>query len=523
MSPSPSNRADGRPDAPLGVRIGQELELTVLSMAHGGAGIARHEGQAVFIRHVAPGERVRARITELGRRNRFALARLLEVLQPSPDRRRHPWPAADALIREEPVGGAEYGHLQPMAQRAAKAQVLRDQMVRLGGFSAEDPLIAGIVIRPVSRAFERAEEQEEPGNDAAPVGYRTRVHCAVSPEGEPGMHPHQSTRLIPVRHLPLATERVNALGLGRQRWPGIQRIDIAAPEPLPQRSLPEESLVEESLPAGSLSEPVSPPLVVFTAAPGQDPAQLVGPTLDTLRTAVTGPISALLRPAPVPGRGRRDPAPFPPVTLCGEPFVIEQIRLPGSGEIASFRVGAGGFWQIHRAAPQLLAEQVAMLTGLAPGECAWDLYGGAGLFARVLVEQVGAQGEVWSVEGSPVTAADAAHNVPAARSTCQDVARALRQRAGSGREGAGRAADVVVLDPPRQGAGGEVIELLDRAGPRRIVYIACDPAALGRDAGFLRERGWLLRSVSGWDLYPQTHHLEAIAVFDRNPQPSSRE
>ena len=160
--------------------------------------------------------------------------------------------------------------------------------------------------------------------------------------------------------------------------------------------------------------------------------------------------------------------------------MTEAIFLPDSGEIATFRVGAGGFWQIHRRAPQLLAEAVARATGLRAGERAWDLYGGAGLFARVLQDQVGPAGEVWSVEGSPVTSADARRNLPGVRCTRDDVAHALTERA------SGTGADVVVLDPPRQGAGREVIEALCRpahgTAPRRIVYVSCDPAALGRGA-----------------------------------------
>ncbi|WP_373689346.1 hypothetical protein [Rothia santali] len=74
--------------------------------------------------------------------------------------------------------------------------------------------------------------------------------------------------------------------------------------------------------------------------------------------------------------------------------------------------------------------------------------------------------------------------------------------------------DVVVLDPPRQGAGREAIEALAASGARRIVYVACDPAALGRDAGYLRGLGWRLRSTRGLDLYPETHHVEAVAVFE---------
>ncbi|MDN5641076.1 MAG: class I SAM-dependent RNA methyltransferase, partial [Actinomycetia bacterium] len=157
----------------------------------------------------------------------------------------------------------------------------------------------------------------------------------------------------------------------------------------------------------------------------------------------------------------------------------------------------------------------------------WDLYGGAGLFAALAADQVGAGGTVWSVEGSPVTSGDARHNLAGhgpARTEGSQGARVIAQRSAVERaltRGPRTATpDVIVLDPPRDGAGRLVMDRLAAAGARRIVYVACDPAALGRDVGFLRERGWTPSAVRGLDLYPDTHHLEAVAAFERGPSRS---
>lgn len=464
---------------------GDELTLDLTAMTHGGAALGRHEGRVVFVRDGLPGETVTAEVTSLGPKGRYANARLIAVENPSPHRREHPWPAADALRTLDPVGGMDYGHIDPEEQRRLKARIVAEQLVRLGGFPADHPEVANLVVEPA------------PG--AGTEGWRTRVHFAVDAQGRLGMHPHHSSEIVPVEDFPLATDAINALGLGRGEWRGISRIDVAAPAD------------------------GSRPLVLFTAAEGCDPAELaeeIDLELDRVLPAGTE-VSARVLPAPVPGRARGTrPA---PVLLRGEDFLTETVPSPFHGrEPLSFRVGPGGFWQIHRSAPSVLTSHVARVSGTGEGGTAWDLYGGAGLFAALLADQVGTGGIVWSVEGSPVTAQDARHNLATdgpARTEASRGARVLTARGDvekllAGRIPTGRP-DVVVLDPPRQGAGRRVVELLDAADPRRIVYVACDPAALGRDAGWLRERGWDLVDAVGLDLYPDTHHVETVAVFER--------
>jgi tRNA/tmRNA/rRNA uracil-C5-methylase (TrmA/RlmC/RlmD family) len=172
-----------------------------------------------------------------------------------------------------------------------------------------------------------------------------------------------------------------------------------------------------------------------------------------------------------------------------------------------FRVSAGGFWQVHPAAPAVLTE--AVQTGLAVqiGEHALDLFCGAGLFAAALAEAVGPGGSVVAVESSPVAAVDATHNLRDlawVRVRRADVARALANLRWP--------LDVVVLDPPRAGAGARVVAELCRLAPRALAYVACDPASLARDLATFATHGYRLDSLRAFDLFPQTHHVECVAI-----------
>ena len=170
----------------------------------------------------------------------------------------------------------------------------------------------------------------------------------------------------------------------------------------------------------------------------------------------------------------------------------------------TFAVDADGFWQPHLAAPDVLT--AAVLAGLRPvaGDTAFDLYCGVGVFAGALVD---AGCLAWGIEGSKSAVAHAVRNVPQARFFAGDVARTLRRLP--------KRADLVVLDPPRTGAGQAVMTAVAALRPRAIGYVACDPAALARDLGIARELGYQASSIRGFDLFGMTHHLEAVAILTR--------
>jgi tRNA/tmRNA/rRNA uracil-C5-methylase (TrmA/RlmC/RlmD family) len=174
-----------------------------------------------------------------------------------------------------------------------------------------------------------------------------------------------------------------------------------------------------------------------------------------------------------------------------------------------FEVAAGGFWQVHPGAATALATAVLTTLQPQPGERALDLYAGVGLFAALLGERVGPTGAVTAVEADARACADAARNtgdLPHVRIRTAPVSVELLRRAGS--------PDLVVLDPPRAGAGIEVTRALAALRPRRLAYVACDPASFARDLRVLLDAGWTLVTLHGFDLFPMTEHVELVAVLE---------
>lgn len=188
-----------------------------------------------------------------------------------------------------------------------------------------------------------------------------------------------------------------------------------------------------------------------------------------------------------------------------------------------FQLDRAGFWQVHRAAPQLLTQAVqrAIDTDLADPKAAnLDLYGGVGLLAAAAGDLLGSTTRIVSVEADEVATDHAAENLSdwvGAQAITAPVASFLadvRRRATPG-ELQRYAAGTVILDPPRSGAGKQVVAALTALRPAQLVYVACDPVALARDTGLLREQGYELASLEAFDLFPHTHHLESVAAFRR--------
>jgi tRNA/tmRNA/rRNA uracil-C5-methylase (TrmA/RlmC/RlmD family) len=175
----------------------------------------------------------------------------------------------------------------------------------------------------------------------------------------------------------------------------------------------------------------------------------------------------------------------------------------------SLEVSQESFWQSHKKAPEVLTQAVLEFAQLKSGEHVLDLYGGVGLFSAAIIDAVGPTGHVDLIEGSKVATADAARNFAAYSNitiATGDVAKLLPRIT---------AADVVVLDPPRDGAGKEAVAHIARLTPRAIVYVACDPAALARDTAYLADHSYSLVKVRAFDLFPMTHHIECVALYAR--------
>jgi tRNA/tmRNA/rRNA uracil-C5-methylase (TrmA/RlmC/RlmD family) len=177
-----------------------------------------------------------------------------------------------------------------------------------------------------------------------------------------------------------------------------------------------------------------------------------------------------------------------------------------------YQVSAGVFWQVHPGAAQTLAKAVLGGLGAHRGDRVADLYSGAGLFAALLGDAVGPSGSVLAVERDRWACADASQNTadqPQVKIRKSTVSPELVSEALEG-------VDLVVLDPSREGAGRAVMGSLAalKSGPRRIVYVACDPASFARDLRVMLDAGWVLASLKAFDMFPMTEHVELVAVID---------
>jgi tRNA/tmRNA/rRNA uracil-C5-methylase (TrmA/RlmC/RlmD family) len=178
----------------------------------------------------------------------------------------------------------------------------------------------------------------------------------------------------------------------------------------------------------------------------------------------------------------------------------------------SWRIPLTAFWQAHRDAARVYSSVVAGWAQAAAGMTAWDLYGGAGLFAAVLGAAVGESGQVLTVDTSRAAsraARQALADLPQVRVVTDSVRRALT--------GQQQAADVAVLDPPRAGAGREIIDLLASAGVSRVVHIGCEAASFARDIGLYLSHGYVVEKLRVFDAFPLTHHVECIALLTLGP------
>jgi tRNA/tmRNA/rRNA uracil-C5-methylase (TrmA/RlmC/RlmD family) len=390
--------------------IGDLVELELDRPAHGGFCVGRFEGQVVFTRHGIPGERVRAEITEIGSGGRFLRADVVEVLEASPDRRDPVCPHA----QPGGCGGCDWQHVAIERQRSMKAEIVREQMIRVGRMSADDPLLTRLAVEPC-------------GDDADGFGYRTRMDFVADHRGRLGLRAARSHEVIPLRSCPLAVDAISEDEAMRQPWLANATVRFAA------------------------------------AADG---------------VAVM-------------------PEGAPPIT------VHEMV-----GD-AGFDVSADGFWQVHRNAPAVFTQIAAEMLEPAAGDFLVDLFGGVGLFARVLGAKLGAGGRVVLVEADARASRLARRNLrslPQAQVVAERVDRWLRQRTITH-------ADLVVLDPPRAGAGKDIMTSVLRLRPRRVLYVACDPASLARDVALARDLGYRLAQLRAVDAFPQTQHVETFALF----------
>ena len=320
-------------------------------------------------------------------------------------------------------------------------------------------LKAALVSEQLARlaGIEHSVEVEPVGTVAGGLDWRSRVRLGVTDTGKVGFRRHRSHQLVAVDDCPVVSPAVRATGAFTANWQGASQLEIATGGPLPHS--------------------------VITVAPRSGTAlRLPEVAAEVVRRDRTVRPGAALHPLV---RGRK------------------------------YRVSAGVFWQAHTDAAAELLDAVLSLVGVCHGEDAVDLFAGAGLFSVALAEAVGDDGSVLAIERNRQACADARFNGAGTRALEvleRDVTPEL-VASGIGNP------DVVVLDPPREGAGIGVMAALAAHAPtlRRIVYVSCDPASYSRDIRVLLDVGWSLGSLRALDIFPMTEHVELVSALDPPP------
>lgn len=288
-------------------------------------------------------------------------------------------------------------------------------------------------------------------------GTRTRIQLVADDTGRLGMHAYRSDRIVPVTQIPLADPAIS---------------DLSSLDPSSEQ----------------WRDKWNPGERVYIEAPSEgDPLVICSGGVFRLNdgTPFEGPATWLVKTA------------------------NKEYR---------YSVTPGGFWQTHREAPGVLAEQVRVAAGPIKGQTVLELYSGAGLLSRVLADQVGPSGLLLSLEGNEQAVADAAANLNDAIEDDFAVAyqgnidaNGVDELCAEAPEGV----DLVVLDPPRKGAGREVLDAVERTGTPAVILVSCDPAAAARDIRDLVSCGFMIETISAWDLFPGTHHFEIVTRLAR--------
>ncbi|MGQ9489169.1 MAG: class I SAM-dependent RNA methyltransferase [Anaerolineae bacterium] len=418
------------------------LELTLDAIAHGGEAIGHYAGKAIFVPYAIPSERVRVEIVE--EKARWARARLMDVLVPSPDRISPPCP----YFGPGRCGGCQWQHISYERQAELKQAIVADQLRRLGRIA--DPPVADIIA-----LADPAAPEDEP--QFLSYGYRNHVQFALTPDGQTGFRRAASHEILPVTRCLLLHELLDELHAALE--------------------LTDFPLQEISLRAGINTGDA---LIVLSSANGEPPElELNLPAAVVLRT-----------PAGLQ-------------SLIGDPWLTEEVL----GR--RYRVSAESFFQVNTVGAAALVELVTAYADAQPKDVVLDAYCGVGLFSLALADMAG---RVIGIEEAPSACEDFAHNAEERdnlelhEGPVEAVLPALRAQ--------NQRVDIAVIDPPRTGAGPHVIAELAALGPRRIVYISCDPATLARDALHLTQAGFRLREAQPVDLFPQTFHVEIVALWE---------
>jgi 23S rRNA (uracil1939-C5)-methyltransferase len=459
MSGAPTARS-ARP------RNGDELELTVESFANGGNGVARRDGYVVFVQGGVPGDRLRARVIKSKRD--YGEARAIELIEPSPDR----------IEPRAAHPGASWQVLPYERQLEEKQRQVSDALERIGGFESPP-------VEPIVPAVE-------------PWRYRNKVEYSfgADPEAPGGLvlgfhRPGRWNDIDDVSDDVLASERVDALRERVKAW--CRAEGLGAYDRRSNEGFLRNLVVREGRRSGMLQARIVTSQGHFDAGALAEAAEA-----DGFLWTQTGGVAETTRE----GTTR---------LLSGAAAIEEEIDV--LGDRLRFRISPEAFFQTNTEMAERLYGTAVELAGLSGAERVYDLFSGIGTIALALATRAG---EVVGVELVERAVADAIENaklngIDNARFFAGDVRTAMRPLI----EEAGKP-DVVVVDPPRAGLSAKIVRRLLETETRRVVYVSCNPTTLAPNARQIADAGYRLTTVRPVDMFPQTPHIECVALLERD-------
>ncbi len=460
---------------------GEQVELTIESLAHGGAGVGRADGFVVFVRGGLPGDRVLAEVT--GGKKSFGEARVLEILEPGPGR----------VPERAPHPGALWQSLRYDLQLVEKQRQVKEALERFGGFTFDSA--DGPVLEPILPA---GEDHDDP----AVWNYRNKVEFSFGQSDDGslalGFHtPGQWDVIEDVDDVVLASERANEIRRIVRHW--CQDRELSPFDPDEAFGFLRNLVVREG--RGSSAGETMVRLVTSSREPEPGGFDSVG-FVDAMQELDPPPTSIIWSKSDSAGNWTRDSK---DKALAGEPFIEDEVLG------LRYRISPDAFFQTNSAQTEKLYGTAIEFADLTGRELVFDLYCGSGTIGIVLAEKAG---HVWGVEIIADAVEDAAVNANLNGITDADwVAGDMRLALPQLIEHAGTP-DVAVIDPPRAGLPAKVVRRVLEAGARRIVYVSCNPTTLAPNLKQMVESGYELRRVRPVDMFPHTPHIECVAVLD---------
>ena len=452
---------------------GDPLQVSIETATIDGSGVARVDGQVVFVPGALPGERCSVRIAHVGRSAVFA--QLLSVLTPSVHRVEPDCPYFPRC------GGCALRHMDYEQELALKQTHVQSCLTRIGGQT--------ISALPITGAAQTDD-------------YRNKVQFPVQEQdGRPvaGFFSGKTHRVIPVRHCRIQPDCADAIRGAVLAW--MEQYHIRAYDEQTHTGYIRHIYIRFGAESGQI-------LVCIVANCAQLPKkkQLVA----ALLAAEPGITTIVFSPNTKKGN-----------TVLGTEFH----PLYGDGTITDtlcglqFRLSAPAFYQVNHAQAERLYEKAVQLAGLTGNETVLDLYCGTGTItlclARHAKKAIGVEIVPQAIEDAKFNAAQ--NGMENAEFFCMDAGQAAKMLADRRIR-----PDVIVVDPPRKGVSADVIEAISAMAPQRVVYVSCDPATLARDLKLLTAAGYTLQTAEAFDLFPRCAHVETVVLLSKGEVDSKK-